>query len=700
MLSQKNTHPQSLLPPLDELAALYGVNTRYRDSKGRWCQSPPESVRAVLSAMGAEVEAELEQGAPRARLQAAIGARRAELDARLVEPVLVAWDGIMQPIVVRLPVRGDSKVELILTLEGGERRQWSGAVSASEARGGLPRSGWGLLPFGYHQLYVRAGSSVGEATVISAPRRCWAPGQGDVREWGVFAPLYALRSERDWGAGDLADLESLGDAVGAAGGSAVGVLPLLAAFLNEPFEPAPYRPVSRLFWNEFYLAVDRIAEWERCSEARDLWAATDTQAQIARLRARDLVAYNETMAVKRQVLERLERCFREGAGQERTQALADYVRFHPDVSDYAAFRARPEVSRDRREEVRRYHLYCQWQMEQQMDRLARPQRPGLFLDLPVGVHPEGFDTWRWPELFAGRVSFGAPPDTFFAKGQDWDSRPLRPESMRAQGHRYFAQCLRHHMRHARYLRVDHVMALHRLFWIPEGADAVDGVYVDYPAEELYAVLCLESWRNRTVVAGEDLGTVPAGVRASMRRHGVLSTWVLQASIRPRAADPLRAVPRHVVASLGTHDMVPLAGFSRGGDIDARLRTGQVDAAGARREAAARHRLMGRLSAWLQAWTAASDIKLPTVDSERDAEESLLQASLAYLASSPAALVMINLDDLLLETEPQNLPGTGAEEPNWRRRLRGTQGHVHMAIVRVGSLLASCGRPGSREAGGG
>ncbi len=237
------------------------------------------------------------------------------------------------------------------------------------------------------------------------------------------------------------------------------------------------------------------------------------------------------------------------------------------------------------------------------------------------------------------------------------------------------------MRHARYLRIDHVMSLHRLFWIPEGAEPADGVYVSYPADELYAVVCLESHRNRTMVVGEDLGTVPPGLRASMQRHGLSRTWVLQSSLRPRAARPVRPVPRHAAASLGTHDMFPFAGFLRGDDIAARVATGQLGREGARRESAARRRLVARLADSLPAAAnrAAADAGWVT-EPTAPCEVELLQAAIEYMAASEAALVVVNLDDLLGETRAQNLPGTGAELDNWRHKTAGSEIDVRRAIV--------------------
>ncbi len=716
-------HPKVTDPLFRELAALYGVRTSYRGEARKQVNSPDSSVLAVLRSLGAELPVMGDVEAPTsAVLEGAIRARRLQAWRKMVEPVLVAWDGVLSSLAVRLP-RGASKtLRLTLVTEDGRIGEWTVAAPDLQLVGaedfGRDRyEAWKLaapwrrsrlryagapavLSAGYHRLRVESGALSADTTVISAPRRCWSEatagrGAEGVGEWGLFAPLYALRSDRDWGAGDLVELRTLAERTAEWGGSAVATLPLLSAFLDAPFEPSPYRPVSRLFWNEFFLAVDRIPEWERCPAAREAWSTAELRAQLRALRALDLVDYRKVMALKRQALEQLAFCFFEGDDQARKDDFASYLGEHPFVFEYARFRADVEergvdwqdwpVERTvaggaggtaERGLVERYHLYSQWQMEEQLSSLAAGCGPvGLFLDLPVGVHPGGFDTWRWPGLFVHDMSAGAPPDAFFSLGQHWDSPPLDPVRMREDGHSYFAACLRHHMRHAGYLRIDHVMSLHRLFWIPSGASPADGVYVTYPADELYAVLSLESHRNGTVVVGEDLGTVPPEVRPAMRSHGVSRTFVAQASFRVRAADPLAKVPPGAVASINTHDMFPFAGFVNGDDIRVRAETGQVDEAGARREAAARARLVGRLREWAARQPAAAAQAVfgaPgwAVTSARDTQETrlLLQVILLRLVAGTATLTLVNLEDLELETRPQNVPGTGGEWGNWRRKI--------------------------------
>lgn len=697
---------------LARLADLYGVQASYRDDRGRVRCSSEQSLLAALAALGAGVTG-------RRGLDAAVRAREAEWWDRLMEPVLIAWDGALPAPVLRMAAGDRSRagmpaggavapktVRLTLLLEDGRRlsgdlRLEPGAVTA-EARvdgrlmravtppAGTMRRSLGpdatLLPAGYHRLRVEAGGSSGEALVISTPRRCWMPpsvplpgASGLVAadpaaplrglagsRWGVFAPVYSLRSARDWGAGDLADLNALAAWTERQGGSFVATLPLFASHFAHDADPSPYRPLSRLFWNELYLAPEDTDEWGICEAVRSRWGAAAGRTSLETPRAGDVVDYAGVGALKRSVLQELARCFFERPGGAERERYDHYLAENPLAESYAAFRAGFAGARasaagvatgaaaDVTEEVR-YHLYCQWQMERQLARLSAAH--GLLLDLPLGVHPEGFDAQHWPDLLVQGASLGAPPDSFFTGGQDWCAPPLHPEADRRGGYAYFRACLAALMRPASVLRIDHVMGLHRLFWIPEGADPKDGVYVTYPAEELYALLSCESHRHRTEVVGEDLGTVPKGVRASMHRHGVARTWIFLWSLGSRGPIAPAAVPPDSVATLGTHDMVPLAGFLNGDDIQIRVETGQLDAADADGEAARRRRLVDRLATWAGAPVSG-----------RGRAAAVLAGALAFLGRSPARMVMVSLDDLLLERRPQNVPGTSSERPNWRGRM--------------------------------
>jgi 4-alpha-glucanotransferase len=312
------------------------------------------------------------------------------------------------------------------------------------------------------------------------------------------------------------------------------------------------------------------------------------------------------------------------------------------------------------------YLYGQWAAEQQVNGLVehgRERGVGLLLDLPLGVHSDGFDVWRDRAAFVDGASAGAPPDRLFSQGQDWGFPPMHPEHLRAGGYAYPIACLRALMSHASVLRVDHVMGLHRLFYVPWGMRATQGTYVTYPGDEWYAIIALESARHRCAVVGEDLGTVRAAVRETMRRRGVMRTAVVELDLRPEREPLIAEPPPGSLAALDTHDLVPFAGFEQGRDIADRRRLGLIDDATAERARALRAEALSRFAQLLH-----EQGLLERTDADGT---ELMDAALAFLADSDAAIVLVTLEDLWGEPLPQNLPGTGSEEPNWRRRARHT-----------------------------
>lgn len=675
------------LQRLYELARLYGVQTSYFDARKQRRRASREALLSVLSALGAAVDRA-------GRFEEAIDLRLRETWGRMVEPALVAWEGKTGPIEVRLPERqAEATLRWTLTEESGDTREHTcnlaglPSVERVEA-GGVPYvakrlPGFERLPWGYHRLRMETDGVAVDSLILSSPQRAYSPAGTDPssRSWGVFAPLYAVHSRRSLGAGDLADFESLWQWTAGLGGGVVATLPMLATFLAEPLEPSPYSPVSRLFWNEFYVALDEVPELATCTAARDLLGSASVLEEVASWRRAPEIDYRRQMALRRQVLELLaEHCFRQGG--ERWELLQRYAASHPALDDYARFRAAgerlslvwpqwPERLRqghlepgDYDEAAFLYHRYAQWVADEQLSGLAKKLReagPGLYLDLPLGVHRHGYDAWRHPGLFASGLSGGAPPDAVFTKGQNWDFAPLRPDRLRADGYRYFIAGLRSHLRHAGILRIDHVMGLHRLFCIPAGMPPASGVYVRYPADEMYAIFCLESHRNRSVLVGENLGTVPACVNAAMRRHAVRRTYVVQYELTPNRDRALNAPERQAVASMNTHDMPPFAAYWKGADLDDLHALGLFDdkAIGEEHEKrrAVREVLVDRLQ-------SKGDLS-----GDGTTAESVRDAIARWLAASPTECVVLNLEDLWLETLPQNTPGTTAERPNWRRKLR-------------------------------
>jgi alpha-1,4-glucan:alpha-1,4-glucan 6-glycosyltransferase/4-alpha-glucanotransferase len=676
---------------LFQLAREHGLELRYTDITGRVQEASPAALRAVLTALGVPAERDDD-------VEEALHAARRARWSRLLEPVIVAWEG-EGTFSLHLPASVDrGRYVLAVTPDDGGpprsaqgRLEEHGVAAKDEVDGkrfvarqlSLP----GPLPHGYHRLELRVDGQpdlVGQAVVLSAPLEAYTPeGWEHARHWGVFLPLYATHGERPAGAGDLGDLRTLMHWVGERGGSVVGTLPLLAAFLDEPYEWSPYAPASRLAWNDLYLHLEALPEYAASAQARALYEGPAAMAERERLRAAPLVEYRPQMSLKRRVIAELARTCFSGASTRRA-ALEAFAAERPEIDGYARFRAVtdrqrqvwpqwPQALREGSVTAADFdpadyhtHLYAQWAMHEQLSALrdyagagAPSASLGLYLDLPVGVNGCGYDTWRHGDLYVRGLSTGAPPDTLFGGGQNWAFPPLHPERLREQGYRHLIDVLRNHLRYAGVLRIDHVMGLHRLYVIPAGVSAKEGIYLRYRPAELYAVLCIESHRARCLVVGEDLGTVPDAVREAMARHHIHKIHVVQyvaGAREPALPEP----PVDAVAGINTHDMPPFAAFWSGADIDDRVELGWVTAEQAKAEHAERARLRAALRRFLG--------REVTLAPDADAAAAL-GACLHHLGKSPSRLVLVSMEDLWGETHPQNVPGTYLERPNWRRRAK-------------------------------
>ncbi len=623
---------------LTELAATLGVQRGYVAASGERRRSPDAAVAAVLRSMGVDAGAEGER--------AAEALREWRSAAHAGDPVVVVSAGATA---LEVPSQMAGGVWWTLRLEDG--REWQGASASAAVR--LPEG----IPMGYHTLVVSSPPARAEIQVLATPG---AAHRAEGRRFGLFLPLYAAGGE--YGVGDFTALGELASWGADRGGELAGSTPLFAAFLDEPFEPSPYAPVSRLYWNELYLDPAASPDLAASGPARALAESAPHVAELKRLNEAETVDHRSAMAAKRQVLEAM----LGSLGGKRLEQFRAYRAEHPDLETYAGFRARLEHERSGRDAgaAAGYHAYVQWLCSEQLQAAAaKGRRDGsgfgspLYMDMPLGVHGAGYDVWRFPDQFAAGVSVGSPPDTFFPGGQDWGFPPLDPVAIRRSGHEYWRRCMREVLRHAGAIRIDHVMSLHRLFWVPHGFAAADGVYVKYPKDELYAVVAIESQRHRSAVIGEDLGTVPGEVRRTMRSRGLLRTWVLEFELGGKG-DPFDAVPERVVAGMNTHDMPTFTGFWEGEDIERRLALGLITEADATRERADRASQRAALVRVLEARGA------PTGDTAR-----ILESCHDQIASSDAELMLLNLEDLWGEAEPQNVPGTTDQNPNWQRRAR-------------------------------
>lgn len=672
---------QQEIARLRKLARLHGIQTAYADVQGRRVVAPEATLRALLSSLGVPAR---DSGDCDESLLAATQRRR----SRPIDDVVIAWDGLLSGIDIHnLGVVDVPLPHLHFVAEDGAITPVDVARCRVESLAGDPSEGrdspklrvyTGLrLPIGYHHLICTVNNVQTSSLVIAAPRRCYGGEHDGERMWGMFAPLYALRSETDCGAGSYSDLLSLSEYCGALGGGLVGTLPLLPCFYAAGGDPSPYLPVSRLLWSEFYIDPDHIPLNEGPA-AHTIPGNPDLVASRAGLRQLSLVDY---VAVQRLKRELVAAAYQQLADSTELQSAIDrFVSTHPHVPAYAAFRAThdrlqapwrqwplPARNGDLTEASfngadRRLREFEQWLAHEQMARCvngAASRGVGLYLDLPVGVHPDGYDTWRYRDSFIEHVVTGAPPDSVFTTGQRWGSPPLNPVSIREHHYDYVRAYLAHHMESARMLRVDHVMGLHHLFCIPDGSEPAAGAYLRYRHEEWYAILSLESHRHRTIVVGEDLGLVPQAVHRAMANHGLSRMFVLYYEMDSLAKGQVPSIPANCLASLNTHDMPPFAAMWQGLDISQQHRVGILKSCQAPAAKRTRARAICALLKLLEN-------VCPHVG-QAEGLDTVLRCILGWLGTSRARFVMVNIEDLWLETAQQNIPGIGDAHPSWRHR---------------------------------
>jgi 4-alpha-glucanotransferase len=546
------------------------------------------------------------------RLREVIGTPPADLEERA-------------PIVAR---PGDSLEvdEADVVCEDGEVRHVDGELPAD-------------FPLGYHWLQSPEGR---RRRLIVSPGRCWLP---DDRAWGWAVQLYATRSRASWGIGDLADLRAVRRMAADQGAGFLLINPLHAVAPTAGQEASPYLPATRRFRNPIYLRVSEVPG----AEAVDLEEDTGRALSEGPLIDRDAI-----WARKREVLMRI--FFAHGGGEAFTrwrekqgQTLQDWATWAAIAEEHGGdWHTWPEeLRRPQGPELARYveqhgavvafHAWLQWALELQFT--AATHGMTVIQDLPIGVAGGGADAWAWQEVLAEGVSVGAPPDAFNSQGQDWGSPPLTPWRLRDADYEPFIQSIRATMAGAGGLRIDHVMGLFRLWWVPAGGSAADGAYVRYPSEDLLDIVALESHRAQALVVGEDLGTVEDGVREAMAEHGVLSYRLLWFEDDAPAEWPAEAM-----AAITTHDLPTVAGLWTGKDVEEQREYGT----GTEEE--------------LERGRTSLLAHVPGLPDDAPVEQAVEQAH-RLLARAPSMLLSATLEDAIGELRRPNMPGAG-DRPNW------------------------------------
>jgi len=665
---------------VERATLLAGIEPAFRDAYGGEYVVSLETKRALLAARAGNLA----------------------VNDRLVAPTVVAYEN--EPVEVWF---FEGAQAYSLTTEDGSFT-YDGHITSAPTRIA------DALPLGYHTLDVRGtDESIAHATVIVAPRRAYEPlSLRDGRAFGLAIQLYTLRSDRNWGIGDFTDLRDFIAHAKTLGASTIGINPLHALDTTDPEASSPYSPTSRFFLHWPYIDVEALPEFAASSAARDRTASAEIQTRIELLRAAVHVDYRDVTALKRDILEIVYRDFRAViASPESSDRAATFLTYANEGGEllerFACYEALIErfASEDGRTrgwltwpadyrdpageavaafaaEAREridFFKYVQFAAEEQLALAGAEARElgiGLYRDLAVGVDPNSADVWSLRDAYLLDASVGAPPDPMNALGQDWGLPPLDPLALRRAGYRPFADLLRSNMAHAGALRIDHVMALARLFWMPRGRPPAEGAYQRYEVEEMTAVVTLESVRAKCLVIGEDLGTVPEGFRERMLAAGIFSYRLL---LFEREWDgtfrPPDAFPPLALASVGTHDLPTLPGYLLGRDIDVREQIGLIGPTVAENERAARK---GDREQLLTALEAHGDLTVVDAHAAREALENpdtdtrtlapVVLAAYRFIAKTPAKLVLVQIDDIIGERDQINVPGTSMQYANWRRKL--------------------------------
>lgn len=679
--------PGEVSGALAELAARYGVDVVYEDWQGHRHAVQADTVVAVLAALGVDAADE----------QRAVAALTAWIDAgrRAVLPSYVIAR-VGAPVTVPVHVPHGTGVTVAVLTETGQRlaavqqrhdvepHRVDGEL-IGEALFGLPA----VLAAGYHRIRAElADGREAQTLLVVAPARLPASRGG--RQWGVQTQLYSVRSAGSWGTGDLADLAELAVWTAAAHGAGFTLVnPLLAGAPTVPLENSPYLPATRRFTSPLYLRVEDIPEAADLSPG-DRRKLVQLHAAATALVPGGLLDRDAAWTAKRSALELVYARPRSAARElefarfrrSGGQALADFTVWSALCERYGADWTRwPGPLRDprstavadaARELAGRvgFHAWLQWQADAQLAAVSRRSAAagmalGVVHDLPIGVHPTGADAWALQDVLATGVSVGAPADAFNQQGQDWSAPPLRADRLAATGFAAYREQLRHVLAHAGGLRIDHVLGLFRLWWVPAGKLPAAGTYVRYDHEAMLAILLLEASRAGAAVIGEDLGNVEPWVRDVLTDRGILGTSVLWFERTEGGAPKPAAQWRELaLGSVTVHDLPPTAGYLAGTHIELRDRLGLLTrpvAEEAAEDSADRDR-------WMQALVAAGVL----AGDDRD-EQHVVAALHRYMVATPSRLVAVALTDAVGDRATQNQPGTSTEYPNWRLPLAGPDG---------------------------
>lgn len=697
---------------LADLIQFNGIETAFTDAWGNATEVAEPDQLKLLTALGFATDNET-----LARQQ--LEQRQKQHWLEPLDPVSVQTKADSYLLQVRLPIDDvHTLIQLTLTTEQGEVHHFSFTAIDAELTGAMVFDDeeyqqydyqFSLpLPLGYHQLVLQLADDQDQfvQSLIITPERCYQPTQFvQQKQWGVSVQLYGVKSDSNWGIGDFADLARLVNYLAAQGADFVGLNPIHALYPAMPESASPYSPSSRRWLNIIYLSVPLLPGYGQCQQTAALVNAPQFQQQLQLQRQKPLVDYSGVMQLKLPALKTLFHWFSEhqadypvlaaafenfkqqGGASLRQLALYDALHLHLIAQDPHAWGwpnwplqyqqadspAVQAFAAEHQDEIE-FFSYLQFCAQQQLEQVQQQAKAagmllGLYRDLAVGVSEASTEIWANAELYCRDASVGAPPDILGPKGQNWGLPPMLPYQLFRQAYRPMIELFRANMQDSGALRIDHVMALLRLWWVPKGSQSAgEGAYLYYPIMDLLGILALESQRQRAVVIGEDLGTVPDGIFELLQQFGMYSYRIFFfAQAEDGGYISTAHYPVQAMSALTTHDMPTLIGFWHCSDLKLGLELGLYTEAMLPGLYADRHKAKQRILDSLHGHQA-----LPA-DYPRDVEHLAMDRTLNFalqqhLAKGSCQLLCLQLEDWLEMTDPVNVPGTSDEYPNWRRKL--------------------------------
>jgi len=597
--------------------------------------------KSLLKVLGDLTQTKIQSDAD---LKSLLAKRRQKYLQEGLAKSVVSWGG--KPMALTLYFAKPPVTSLIsanIELEDGSQQNLSLKILSQTSHGDhcRVRLQWSeTLPLGYHNLTIQADSCTFESLVISAPEKL-ETAQELKHSWGPFIPLYALRTGSEWGIGSLKEMKQALAKCAEYGAKWLGTLPLLAVNLDPvDCDPSPYSALTRLFWNEIFLDVEALVEKYQHDQALDLIQTTAFQKELAELRSTTHVDYHRVYKAKKQVLKLLAESFFAEDLQNQT-AYKNFALDNPEIDNYAKFRADDLAEQN-------FHRFVQFEMNQALSELSQTLPQGLYLDFPVGVNDAGFDFREFKPVFFKEVSVGAPPEEVFQQGQDWGFPAFNAFTHQEEGYQYLRKSLRNHLKFCKILRMDHVMGLYRVFVIPKGWTAFDGLYMRFPKDDLFAISMLEAYKAKADIVGENLGTVPEAVDELIHKRKLNGMWVLQLEAWRKPNEAFAMVPENAMISFNNHDLPMWASFTKGTDLDLVCKLNIL-------ADSSRVKFQAERKNQIEAWTQFTSPDPITVKLH------------AELAKSKGKYFVVTLEDFWGEEAPQNIPGTWKEYPNWRRK---------------------------------